>query len=206
MLMDTTELMMKVRRLRAATGDSEELDLSKFPPSFVQTESGIQLRSDFSGGFSQEQLENIAFGIIRAISDLYDHLRKWARANGRDEKAVDETIRGSRELQLIMDLATLDKHGGHDRSGGRSGARPRLVNVKRVFEMTTRAREGSFIGFSVTPEGIRTFGDGKAAVVVSGEVVDDNGKSLVLSYVQQRAIQHWEELMARWGIILPPDA
>jgi hypothetical protein len=37
--------------------------------------------------------------------------------NGSPKDDVDQAVRGSQELAIIMDLANYDKHGGHDRRG-----------------------------------------------------------------------------------------
>jgi hypothetical protein len=199
--MDTNRLIGKIERMRAAIGVAQDKDLGKYPPKIVQTANMISMSHDFSGGLTQAEIENMTWAVIRAISDLYDHLRKWARANGHNKDAVDGAVRGSFELALVIDLANFDKHGGHDRDGGKTGASPLLENIRRAVRMRTEATPGAMAGVRLTPTGIQPIGDPKGlAVIVTGDIKLKDGRALELEYVQTRAMEAWEQLLAQFGV------
>lgn len=198
--MDTTTLIQKIQRLRAAVGTSEDRDLSKYAAQLVPMKGGFTARQDFSGGITEPELQNLSAGIIRSISDLYDHLRKWAAAHGRDKNQVDAAIKQCGELAIIMDLANLDKHGGHDRNGGWSGKAPQLKNVKRVLQVTGTSATAPLGLRRAAHGGLEPFGGDGGKMVVAGEVVLNDGKSLHLPGVQQKAIDAWERLFQQFGL------
>jgi hypothetical protein len=194
------QIVAKIERLRAAFQVAEEKDVASAKVKITETPDRIEMHHDFRGGFSDSQIQNLAWQIIRSIADLKDHLRAWAAANGKSKDDVDQTVRGSPELAIIMDLANLDKHGSHDRQGGQwSGTWPELKNIRRGLRITTGAAPGAMAGMQILPNGeIRTFGD--TAITVLGEVELRNGSKLDIGYVQQRAIEAWEGLFGRFGL------
>ena len=197
---DTASLIQKIQRLRAAVGAAEDRDLSKYAPKLVAVAEGYQARQDFSGGLTEPAIHNLAAGVIRSISDLYDNLRKWAAAYGRDKDDVDAAVNQCAELALVMDLANFDKHGGHDRDGGWSGKSPELRNVKRVLQVTGTAASVPFGLRRAAHGGLEPFGGDGGKVVVSGDVVTNDAKLLDLQYVLLKAIQAWETLFQQFGL------
>jgi hypothetical protein len=197
--MNASQLIAKIERLRAAVHVAEERDVASAKVKIMETPDQVEMRHDFRGGLSDPQVQNLAWQIIRSIADLKDHLRAWAAANGKSND-VDQAVRGSQELAIIMDLANHDKHGGHDRQGGQwSGTSPELKNIRRGLRITTGAAPGAMAGMQILPNGdIRTFGD--SALTVLGEVELRDGRKLEIGYVQQRAIEAWEDLFGRFGL------
>jgi hypothetical protein len=198
--MNASQLMEKVERLRAAIHVAEERDVASVRVKITQTQDRIEMRHDFRGGMADPEIQNLAWQIIRSIADLKDHLRAWAAANGKPKDDVDKAVRGSKDLALLMDLANYDKHGGHDRQGGQwSGTWPELKNIRRGLRITTAAAPGAIAGMQILPNGeIRTFGD--TAITILGEIELRDGRKLDIGYVQQRAIEAWEDLFRRFGL------
>jgi hypothetical protein len=114
--MTGVDLRHRLQRIYAAVGATVEGDLGKFPPAVTVTPTVVQVYQDFLGGLTDAQLENLAFSEIDNIAHLVDHLKKWCRANGHGGERVHDAVKASRALQLIIDLANRDKHGG-----GKSG-------------------------------------------------------------------------------------
>ena len=157
----------------------------------------MRVRHDFSGGLSKAQIENIVWTVTRSIADIRDHLRKWASAHGHDKDAVDRVIADFFELALVMDLANFDKHGSHDRNGGRSKAFPRLQNVsRRAMVSGTGMPPGGVVGMNIGLHGVTTIGADRAAIVASGDIVLQDGRVLDLEAVQQKALAAWEGLFS----------
>lgn len=206
--MNLQNLLLKIERMYAAVGSTTEPDLSKFPPTLEVVEHWVTVRQDFNQGLDRAQLENKAFQVIRSIADLKDHLRSAARRLGQDPNEVEQTINASLPLQLMIDLSNLDKHGAHGKlSEQRSKKSPRLVNVRGAFQITAKSGDigpaGAF-GIRLTPHGVQSFGGGKSAVVITGEIVDaDDNEITVLQFAQASAVEAWEVLLTRLGITRP---
>jgi hypothetical protein len=199
-LMNAASLIAKIERLRAAVDAAEERDVASVKVEITHTPDRIEMRHDFRGGMADPEIQNLAWQIIRSIADLKDHLRAWAAANGKPKDEVDKAVRSSQELAVLMDLANYDKHGGHDRHGGQwSGTWPELKNIRRGLRITTGAAPGAMAGMQILPNGeIRTVGD--TAITVLGEIELRDGRKLEIGYVQQRAIEAWEDLFHRFGL------
>jgi hypothetical protein len=204
--MDLTALQAKIERLYEAAASTTESDLAKFPPLIEAVGNWITLRQDFNRGLNQAQLNNAAYQVVRAIADLKDHLRRAARHLKFDAEEVEKTINASVPLQLMIDLANLDKHGGHDRvKAQRSKRSPRLTNVRGALQITTTAGDlgaGGMIGIRLTSQGAVPFGSGKSAVILTGDLVDESGTQILeLNFAQTAAIDAWESLFSRLGIV-----
>jgi hypothetical protein len=203
--MKLENLLLKIERMYAAVGSATEPDLSKFPPTLEVTQQWVAVHQDFNQGLDRAQLENKAFQVIRSIADMKDHLRAVARRLQRDPDEVEQAINASLQLQLMIDLANYDKHGGHAAPAKqRSKRSPRLANVRGALQITAKAGEigpGGMFGFRMTPQGAQPFGGGRAAVVITGEIIDANGQEIMaLEYAQVSAVEAWETLLTRFGI------
>lgn len=199
--MDTTQLIAKIDRLRAAVGATEDRDLSKIKATVTQTANMVHVQHDFRGDLTQAQIDNMAWAVIRAIADLKDHLNKWAAAHGQQRDAGEVAVRSSPELALVVDLANFDKHGAHDRNGGQSGQFPELRNLRRGLRISTVAGPGAVAGMQILPTGeIRTIGN--AAVTILGEIHLRDGRQIEIGYAQQRAIEAWERAFGQFGMVV----
>jgi hypothetical protein len=201
----STTLIEKIERLYEAVKESRDTDLANYPPIYEMRGAMVTVTQDFNRGMKSPKLLNVAFEMIRSIADLKDYLRGAARRAGRDPEEVEKVIDGCLSLQLLIDLANLDKHGKHDKpSKQRSGMSPRLDNVRGALRMQTGGAAGAFIGIQLTPQGAVPFGDGNAAVIITGDIVDDTGNITALDYTQDQSVAAWEDLFAKFGIALKP--
>lgn len=143
-----------------------------------------------------------AFTLITYVACLRDHLKKWARKNGRDPKKVDDTIRSSPDLCIIIDLWNSDKHACSRRDGGWSKLSPRLDAVDRALTLRTLPRKNSSVTVQMGRDGrLRAGGDGTATVETSGAVRDGTGNRLGdLQEIVMRAIEAWERLLLTYEI------
>jgi hypothetical protein len=199
--MDTIQLIVKIDRLRAAVGATEDRDLSKIKATVAQTASMVHVQHDFRGGLTQAQIDNMVWSVIRAIADLKDYLNKWASDHGLPRDAGEAAVRSSPELALILDLANFDKHGAHDRNGGWSGQFPELRDLRRGLRITTAAVPGAVAGMQILPTGeIRTVGN--TAVTILGDICLRDGRQIEIGYVQQRAIEAWERAFHQFGLMV----
>lgn len=192
----------RIARIQAALGRTRNADLVRFPARVINTPKCRAMFQDFRGGASTEELRNDAFTLIANVASLRDHLKGWARKNGRDPEKVDETIRSSRDLQILMDLWDSDKHGGHRRDGGYSELAPSLVDVDRALSLRTRAKRNSSVMVQSGFDGrLHLSGDGSATVETSGTVRDAKGNRIDdLQEIVLRAVEAWERLLVAYEI------
>jgi hypothetical protein len=195
------ELTFRVRRIYAAIDAVQEFDLAKVPARVISTPHVYEVMQDFRGGMSEEEIANSAYTLIHNIANLRDHLRRWAARNWKDKEKVDATFAASLELRIIQDLSNNDKHGPA-RDGGNSGLAPQLKEINRLMRLATKGVQGSCAGFFLDPSGKpNVLGDGSASVVITGQVVDKDGKVLGdLFEIEEKAVLAWETLLAEYGV------
>jgi hypothetical protein len=198
-LMEAPKLIGKIQRLRAAVGAAEDRDLSKFKAKWEPVGDGFALRQDMTGGMTEPEMQNVAAQIISSIADLKDHLRMWPTANGHDPDEVDATVKGCKELALVIDLNNFDKHGSHGR-GTWSGEEPELRDVRRM--MIVKSVPGNkTIGFRpVAGGGMEPFGGDGGKVTIDGDVVLKDGSKKPLWFIQVAAIEAWEQIFEKFEI------
>jgi hypothetical protein len=97
-------------------------------------------------------------------------------------------------------LPILTSTVGHDRNGGWSGKAPQLKNVKRVLQVTRTSSTAPLGLRRAAHGGLEPFGGDGGKVVVASEVVLNDGKSLHLPGVQQKAIDARERLFQQFGL------
>ncbi len=202
--MTTDDLILRVQRLYASIGATEETEISKFAPKIINNGHRKGFYQDWSGGLSEADLSNVAHSLIHNIANLRDNLRRWAARNGKDKTQVDTTFNNSRALQVIMDLSNNDKHGYPPRNGGYSGKSPKVGKVERFMQMTTRAEKGSSVRLIFTSDGLpKVSGDGTAKVIISGDILDrDDNKISDLHEITLEAIKTWESVLSDFGVNL----
>ena len=174
------QLIKRIGRLYAAIGDCIETDMNQLPAIPVSPGKMLGYMQDFRGNKTPEQLENSLQSSILLIGGLEYHLRRWAHHNQRDPELVTSKFKKSIALQIIHDLCNNEKHGYPLQQGkDRSGKAPKLVNVRRIMQLTTQPRKGSRVGMTLGPGGIPVIlGDGNAAAFITGEVVNADNKQI----------------------------
>lgn len=195
------ELFERLRRIYAAIDALSDFDLSKFKAEIRETETSRVIRQDFRGGLNQDELVNLAQSTIYNVAHLRDHLKRWARRNGRQIAEVDDEVAQSQPLKLVIDLSNVDKHGP-ERLRGLSGKNPRLVDVNRILRMTIPGHSSAALTLNAdgTP---RVVGDALSRVVLTGDVVDDTDSRLgSFEELMTAAVEDWEKLLRAWGLSL----
>jgi hypothetical protein len=193
------DLAMRVRRIYAAINRVEAFDLAEVPATVIRTPKIHAVLQDFHGGMSEEEIANDAHMLIYNIANLGSHLRRWAKENGKDEGRVNAAFDNSLELRILKDLSNNDRHGPPDKPGN-SKFWPWLREINRVMQLRPAAGKG--MAFFLSAGGkANVAGDGSASVVITGQVVDKDGKILGdLFSMEQKAVEVWEKLLAEYGI------
>lgn len=201
------EMLQRIRRIYAAVGAAEETDPKKLRATVVETDQVKAMFQDFSGGLSDDELANHAYLVIHNIANLRDHLRRRAASNSKDKGKVDDALRQSPELQIVIDLSNNDKHGYPPRDGGHSRKCPKLVGITRVMRLATRAEARSTSAMTLGSDGTPRFlGDGTAKAIVTGDVVDrDNNRIGDLYEIAAKAVEAWERLLSEFNVTTDTD-
>jgi len=195
------DIVERLRRMNSAMRRCV-VPVSKWPTHLVRTPKYRFVEANFSGDASPEELANDAFSLIANVASLADHLRKWSKENNRDPRRVDETIRCSRDLRIVVDLWNRDKHGGDRNYRGRSGLEPRLENLERALRMRTQPKKGSSVIVQQGLDGrFHSRGDGTATIDTSGTVYDKHGRQVGdLQDILATAVQALETLLVTYEI------
>lgn len=196
-----TELILRLRRLYAALGETAEADISKLSATVQQNDRMIFMWQDFRDGLSDEQLLNLAFSLAYNVFSLRDHLKNWAKAHCGSDQRVNAFFKESTPLKIIADLSNADKHGYPlDRPWTDLG--PNLGEVTRPLQLTAKPGTGWF-AFTIGPDGKpKTIGEGEAKIVLSADVLDKDGNRIGdLVTIAEEAVADWEKLLAELGIV-----
>jgi hypothetical protein len=187
----------RLRRMYAAVGATIEEDLSFLRAQRFANGVGFNIR----GSQSDEELANELHSAVYNVAHLRDHLRTWARANGKDAEKVRQAIRNSAPLQIIVDLSNTDKHGGSPPGGGWSGKSPRVTRISRAVRLHVgpEQRQTSVVfSFDGSPPRVEA---GSADVAIVADVVDGKGKVLGdLQLILAEAVSAWERLVKELGL------
>ena len=204
--MESNDLESRLKRIYASLEMAEETDMAKLKAEIFHDGKRVALHQDFTGGLSNEELENHAHSLIHNIANLRDHLKCWAKKNGKDKSEVDAVFNGSIALQIIQDLSDNDKHGYPPRDGGRSGKSPKIGKITRSLQLSTKPQEGSFVSMTLGPGGIpRISGSGEARAVISAEIRDRDGNVIGdFRLTALEALGVWERLLAEFGVSIGP--
>ena len=202
--MANDELLSRIDRIYASVDATQEFDMTKLPGIVWQQQGRVGFYQDFRSGLSQAEIENIAHSLISNIANLKDHLRRWARHNGTDPAKIDQAVKASYALNIIIDLDNNEKHGYPPWHGGHSGVAPQVPDIRRVMRLSTGGEAGSGVGMTFNSDGtprIMSRGSGSAKAVITGDVIDKDGNKLGdLHEFEQDAVEALEKLLADLGI------
>ena len=205
--MPSDELTLRIQRIYEAVDAVVETDISKLKPKIIKDGKRVTIYQNFSGGRSNAEIENNANILIHNVANLKDHLKKWAKNNGKDKTKVDDAFNDSQVLRTIQDLSNNDKHGYPPRDGGYSGKSPRVDKINTIMQMTASPEKGSFIGLTLNRQGApKIIGGGSAKVIITGDIFDRDGNKIgELHKTLLKAINDWEEVLREFGVQIPSD-
>jgi hypothetical protein len=197
-------LVSRMRRVYAALDSLEEFDIGQLKAQVVDSPTFFGIFQDFTGGLTPEQLANFIQSAIYNVAHLRDVLKRFAKRNEKRAADVEDAVKASEGLRIVVDLSNLDKHD--EPRTGRSGKSPRLININRVLRLV--AQPGSGVGLTLNPDGTpRILGSGTASAVIVADVIDAEGTKLgELGEFLDLALAAWEALLHKWGIDHAPPS
>jgi hypothetical protein len=191
----------KIAAMYHAIGRSMDTDLAQ-ATRIHTSDRGVLVILDATAGRSQLDLLHDALPLIYAIANMYDALKGWAKANNVSEDRIKAAARNSQGWSVVRDLANAERHAYPERPPN-SGFRPKLVGLHRPVRISTDPVAGSFSGITLGPRGFRHVGDGSAAAVITGDIVDDAGNRRGdLRETEEAAVADIEALLNGLGIRL----
>ncbi|MBI5290209.1 MAG: hypothetical protein HY873_14650 [Chloroflexi bacterium] len=198
----TDNLHQRIGRIYAAFDAAEEQDMANLRAQALKSDRFVGGFQDFSGGLTPAEIENVAYSLIHNVTNVGNHARGWAKTNGKNPGLVDDAVKASFEIRVIMDLSNRDKHGP-PRDRGHSRRSPTLVDVRRVLELRTGSEKGSSVGMTLNADGTpRIVGSGSAKAVLTGRVLDDEGSFIGdFDSLVRAAVGHWEQLLRQLGAL-----
>ena len=196
--MNDDELWARIRRIYAAVDATVETEFSRLKPKVIGTKKTIGFMQDFRGGLDDDQLTNLAMSAIYNVAHLRDHLKRWGKKHQKTVAEVDDTVRASQSLSLIVDLSNADKHPP-ERRRDFSGLGPRLANINRVLRMTVAGNSG--MALTLNQDGTpRVIGQGSSGAVIVADVLTSDGTKIAeLDEIIRQAVEDWEKLLTAWG-------
>jgi hypothetical protein len=197
------EFEARVRRLYAAIGATVDEAVSEHRPLVRVTERVFEMYQDWNGGLNEDQVAILGTTAISHVANLRNHLFRWAAASGRSAEEVTNAIRQSLALQVILDLANNEKHGYPPRDAGQSGRRPKVTEWQRMLQLSAGGPTASGVAVVLLPTGpqVTTTGGGSAKVVVTGQVVDEQGANMGdARHLLEEALHAWETLLHAFGV------
>lgn len=180
-------------------GASRPVPVEHFRPVVVSDSRGHGLFQDFRGGLFDDQIRQLLNELLYQIAHVKDPLKKRLSRDGRDN-IVDNFINHHENIQIVIDLANLDKHGPPADKYPRSVHGPRLGNVGRVAQLSASGANATAV-LSADPRTGRprasTSGAATVGVVFQGDVLDKHGKRIgdVLEFARG-AIRDWGKLFS----------
>lgn len=199
--MENDELVFKIQRLYASISAVAETDMSKFRPKISRDARSVGIYQDWSGNLSEAERMNYLHSLVSNIASLEYYLYKWANQNGHDGSIVKNTFENSKALQIIHDLWDTEKHANSNIKS-KSGLFPVLKEINSCMKLTTKAEKGSSVGLTFNANGTpKVLGDGLAEVVISGSVVNREGKSIGdFHKIALDAVAAWESVLRDFNI------
>ena len=196
-----------------ALGDKSQLRPEEAMHVREDTAEGLLFSIDFTGGRSPEELEIDAYTIINEIMGIRDRAKAWIKANGGQERDVDDFVRGNLAPALVHDLANADKHGRLDRPPF-SGYRPVLKEVGRGVTLVYDPSTGTYCAQGEVVGPVFDIQEGKVLegtasssgveVVLTGRVENEAGNEVAeLQKLIPDAIYKWEQFLVAQGVTLP---
>lgn len=170
--MEIGDINQRMRRLYYAINRLTDFFLNdKLHIQNFSNERYKHFKVSFDKNDDPEVLERV-LNVIEHISKLIYHLER------KKPILVNNCVAESLPLQLAIDIANYEKHGGHSRKQ-RSGKSPMLKNIKTVMQFITPGKKGSGVGMIFDEHGNPVkLGNGQIYPVISGGVVDKDGKIL----------------------------
>lgn len=171
------DISNRISRFYTALGKAIIKDMNQLQAKVVENENIKGFFQDFSGGRSQEDLANELHSVIALIGSLEYHLINWANQNNKDPELIKTAFK-SPALSMMHDLWNTEKHG-YPLQRERTKKSPRLINIRRVMELTTQAKAGSMVMMVAGRNGVPIIrGDGFASGRLTGDIVDKDGNAL----------------------------
>jgi hypothetical protein len=107
--MDVNDIKSRLERLYSALKSRIDHDFKRHAKTEQLPNGGVRIT--LPGVSSQNEMENNILSILHHLATAKDNLKKHLRRKGHNEIIVENTIKSSFHLQVLLDLVNADKHG-----------------------------------------------------------------------------------------------
>ena len=199
------KLDLKIRQMHKSLGDLKQSDLSTIEPEVLSNQYGLYVNVDFSKGSTEEGLANIATLLVANIASLKDHLKVWCSRNEIPFNG-ENLINDNKHVAIVHDLWNVDKHAELNRKP-RSGHHPNIKGLTKMLSVSSGTATSSSASFTMDINGemkVQTSGGGSVNLVITGQVVDENGVMLgEFNDICEKSTDAWEQELKQAGVSIP---
>ena len=175
--MDFNDLDSRIKRLNHSLGKEYELDIKSQVKVSRKVNNDVHEIGFSFGAMDETEIIDRIFNVVNNIASLKDHLKNKLMANSKDPNLVEDMINNSMALKLILDLWNQDKHGYPLTKTNRSKLNPKIVNVGQGLIISNGDKAS--VSFTITENDASYTSSQNAAVVISGDVIDEYEKFIV---------------------------
>jgi len=197
------EIQNRLRRITSALGDTLIIKFEDYKPGNEYEGKYVFLLSEVRGQVTTEKVHNALFSAIANVGSLKDNLEKWCRYNSHNPSVVEDHVKQSFHLQVVLDLWNGDKHG-YPLTFSHSKRHPRVVDVGTAMSLSTGTTPHSSASLTFGARGpeVQLVGSGGGGLTVTAGIQDRSGLHLgdVEDFLK-KSMEHWEVLLARFNIV-----
>jgi hypothetical protein len=191
------DIQFRLQQIYESIGESIDTDPDHFDAKTYRSDRGVFMMTDFGQGRTDAQLANKIESILHSTGCLRDHVKDWAKNRGRDVSNVDDAIKNSRNMAIMMDLWNTVKHVELTRNPW-SGMKPQLTDICSPFQISAGPGQAIFHQWDGATGKHTTNVATSGKIIVDATVVDENGNNIgTFDTIANGALSDWEQLITQ---------
>ncbi len=193
------DINSRLERLYLSIDQKFENDVLKhIQTKKINNEGKSTLSITFDAKHDENETINRINNIISNLANLKDHLKTKLEQQGEDSQKIENEINRDLPLQIILDLYNQEKHGYPLTIHRRSKKDPRIINISKGLSPIPGERANAFL---MIPIAGGTGFNNNMAVVITAQVVDNNGKLLYnFNDLIDKSLNSWELIMTKYNL------
>ncbi len=102
--------------------------------------------SIIAGNDDEETIINKIFIILYNLSSLKDHLKNHLKGKNINPQIIEDEIKNSLHLQILIDIVNQEKHGYPLKKSNRSDKNPIIKHTMQMINFTSNSEPGAIAG------------------------------------------------------------
>jgi hypothetical protein len=170
--MDVNDIRNRINRVETSLNSRVDHDFARHAKiEFI--DKGVSVTMPARD--SKETIENSVLSILHHLATLKDHLKNCLERKGYDPKIIEEAVKKSVYLQVLLDLVNYDKHGSPTRVN-HSGRNP---VIRDEHQGLVNNNHGKPVIMTISPTGDTKVVDGiPPSVITNANIFTGDGKFL----------------------------